>query len=140
VVCGVAVVCGATAVGFRVHRLLSLELVANYIVPAFYIYGALAPASRSPYKGAPFVDFLRDRNAEHSRLFARDSVLFPNWSAAFDLADVRSLDALYYRRYLDFIRNFLLAPGNNRRHGIWRIALPGRRAPMRSARRSKDGS
>jgi hypothetical protein len=102
---------------FAFIGLLSLELVANYIVPAFYIYGALAPASRSPYKGAPFVDFLRDRNAEHPRLFARDGLLFPNWSGAFDLADVRSLDALYYRRYLDFIRNFLLAPGDNRRHG-----------------------
>jgi hypothetical protein len=44
-------------------------------------------------------------------------MLYPNWTAAFELADVRSLDAVYYRRYLAFIRSFLLAPGDDRRHG-----------------------
>jgi hypothetical protein len=44
-------------------------------------------------------------------------MLYPNWAAAFEIADVRSLDAMYYRRYLAFIRSFLLAPGDDRRNG-----------------------
>ncbi|MEN3365109.1 MAG: hypothetical protein V7606_2383, partial [Burkholderiales bacterium] len=96
---------------------LCLELVVNYIVPSFYIYGVAPPAARSPFKGAPFLDFLRARNTEHDRVFARDGMLYPNWAAAFELADVRSLDAMYYRRYLAFIRSFLLAPGDHRQHG-----------------------
>jgi hypothetical protein len=97
--------------------LLCLELAVSYVVPMFYILGANPPPSRSPYNGAPFVGFLRARNTDHSRMFGRESLLFPNWSAAFELADVRALDAVYYRRYLAFIRNFLLSPGDNRRHG-----------------------
>ncbi len=97
--------------------LLVLELAINYVVPAFYIYNSPPPASRSPYKGAPFVDLLQTRSADHSRVFARQSLLYPNWSAAFELSDVRSLDALYYRRYMTFVRNFLLTEDKRRRDG-----------------------
>lgn len=97
--------------------LLCLELAINYIAPAFYMFGINPPTSRSPYSGAPFVDFLRSLNTDHARIFGRESLLYPNWSAAFSLADARSLDAIYDRRYIAFIRNFLLKPGDNRRHG-----------------------
>ena len=56
-------------------------------------------------------------NTDHSRIFARENFLYPNWSSAFGLADVRSLDALHYDRYRLFIRNFLLPPGDTRIHG-----------------------
>lgn len=97
--------------------LLCLELAINYVAPAYYMYGANPPASRDPYKGAPFVDFLKGRNTDHARIFGRESMLYPNWSAAFALSDIRSLDALYDRRYLAFIRNFLLKSDDERRHG-----------------------
>jgi hypothetical protein len=97
--------------------LLCLELAINYIAPAFYMFGINPPTSRSPYNGAPYVDFLRARNTDHARIFGRESLLYPNWSAAFGMADARSLDAMYDRRYIAFIRNFLLKPGDNHRHG-----------------------
>jgi hypothetical protein len=97
--------------------LLCAELAINYVVPSYYLYGASPSVSRTAYNGAPYVEFLRKRNTDHSRIFARESLLYPNWSAAFGLADVRALDAIYDRRYIDFIRNFLLPPGDTRRHG-----------------------
>ena len=79
--------------------LLSLELLANFILPCFYLIGSFPPARADPYAGAPYIGFVRGLNTDHSRIFARESLLYPNWSSAFGLADVRSLDAIYYDRY-----------------------------------------
>ncbi len=97
--------------------LLGLELTFNFIVPSFYVLNKLPPAKASPYAGAPYIDFLKAQNKDHARLFGRENVLYPNWSAAFGIADVRSLDAIHYARYRAFVRNFLLAPGDNRIYG-----------------------
>jgi hypothetical protein len=89
--------------------LLSAELFCNFILPNFYLSNALAPSDKfNPYQGAPYINFLRSRNPEGYRVFGRDKILYPNWSGAFGLSDVRALDAMYYRRYVAFIRNFLL--------------------------------
>lgn len=97
---------------------LALELSFNFIVPAFYVLNKLPPAKANAYAGAPYVDFLRSRNTDHARIFGRENILYPNWSAVFKLEDVRSLDALLYTRYRTFIRSFLLAPGDEGRvHG-----------------------
>ena len=89
--------------------LLSAELFCNFILPNFYLFNALPPSDKfNPYNGAPYIDFLRSTNVESYRVFGRDRILYPNWSGAFGLSDVRDLDAMYYRRYMAFIRNFLL--------------------------------
>jgi Bacterial membrane protein YfhO len=89
--------------------LLSAELFCNFILPNFYLFNALPPSDKfNPYNGAPYIDFLRSTNVGSYRVFGRDRVLYPNWSGAFGLSDVRDLDAMYYRRYMAFIRNFLL--------------------------------
>ncbi len=54
---------------------------------------------------------------DHSRIFARENLLYPNWSSAFGLADVRSLDAIYYDRYRRFMQNFLLQRNDGQIHG-----------------------
>ena len=95
--------------------LLSLELFLNFVAPTYYIFGRLPPVSRNPYEGAPYVEFLRKQNNEHHRVFGRDGILYPNWAGVFELADIRTLDAMFYRRYITFIRNFLLNPGDERR-------------------------
>ena len=108
-----------------IFGLLCLELAINYVMPAFYLYGENPSTARDPYKGAPFVDFLQQRNTDHSRIFGRESLLYPNWSAAFALSDVRSLDALYDKRYIAFIRSFLLKAGRQlAAMGTWRTGLP----------------
>src|SRR5205807_3123678 len=88
-----------------------------FIVPCFYLLGPLPPARADPYAGAPYIDFIRGQNTDYSRVFARESFLYPNWSSAFGLADVRSLDALYYDRYRTFVRGFLHPPDDMRIHG-----------------------
>lgn len=103
--------------GLGLFGLLTIELCISYIVPTFYAFNAPPPASRNPYKGAPFIDFVREKNNDYSRIFGRESLLYPNWSGAFELADVRSLDALHTRRYFAFIRHFLAKPGDTRLHG-----------------------
>ncbi|MGH6824149.1 YfhO family protein [Methyloceanibacter sp.] len=100
-----------------VVSLLVAELSFNFIVPSFYAFNSLPRASETPYAGAPYIDFLRAQNRDHYRIFARQNVLFPNWAGAFELADVRGLDAMYYRRYMDFIRSFLGTPGDARLQG-----------------------
>lgn len=98
--------------------LLTLELCFNFIVPSFYLFNRLPPVSRSPYAGAPYVDFISKLNLDHYRVLARDGALYPNWAGVFGLADVRSLDAIYYRPYITFVRSFLLKPGDeSRRNG-----------------------
>jgi hypothetical protein len=99
--------------------LLSAELFCNFILPNWYRFNTLPPAAvYNPYEGAPYIDFLRSTNTERYRVFGRDRILFPNWSGVFGLTDARDLDAMYFRRYIAFIRNLLLRPGDEARiHG-----------------------
>jgi Bacterial membrane protein YfhO len=130
--CGVALLLAVTALLLFAQRasetvrsrllggvaaILCLELLFNFLVPSFYLFTTLAPRSADPYKGAPYIDFIRAQNADHSRIFARESFLYPNWSSAFGLSDIRSLDAMHYKRYREFLRSFLLPPGDTRQHG-----------------------
>jgi hypothetical protein len=88
--------------------LLCAELFFDFAYPNFY-HGKLAPADKyDPYAGAPYIAFLQQRNKNYDRVFGRDGILYPNWAGVFDLMDVRDLDAMYSRRYLNFIRSFLL--------------------------------
>jgi hypothetical protein len=98
--------------------LLIIELFSNFILPSFYIYNRLPSRAMDPYAGAPYVDFLKGQNTDYSRIFGRENILYPNWAGVFDLADVRSLDAMEYRPYFEFVRAFLLRPGDEaREHG-----------------------
>ncbi len=113
--------------------LLSLELLFNFILPCFYLFGSFPPAKADPYAGAPYIGFIQGLNVDHSRIFARENFFHPNWSSAFGLADVRSLDALHYDRYRFFIRNFLLPPGDKRIHGDLADRFTGAEFPFEFA-------
>jgi hypothetical protein len=97
--------------------LLSLELFCTFMLPCFYLIGSLPPARADPYAGAPFIGLIRGLNTDHSRIFAREDIIYPNWSSAFGLADVRNLDAIYYDRYRRFMQNFLLERNQYHFHG-----------------------
>ena len=85
--------------------LLTAEMWMVFIAPTYYWFNRLPRTTRNPYLGAPYIDVLK-KQAGHDRVFARDSLLFPNWSAAFRLYDIRDLDALYEQKYLTFVQNF----------------------------------
>lgn len=96
---------------------LSLELLCTFILPCFYLIGSFPPARADPYAGAPYIGLIRGLNTDHSRVFAREDLIYPNWSSAFGLADVRSLDAMYYDRYRQFMQSFLLKQNSAQIHG-----------------------
>jgi len=92
--------------------LLALEM-SFFLVASFYFYNALPPSKDNPYLGAPYLTFLESKDVDRSRVFAKEGLLLPNWAGVFGLDDVRCLDAMYYRRYIHFIRNFLSISGHN---------------------------
>ncbi len=51
----------------------------------------------------PFIDFLR-ADRQPYRTFSPDLVLYPDTNAAYGIDDIRTLDPLQVRRYIDFLR------------------------------------
>jgi hypothetical protein len=96
--------------------LLTAELLGNFIVPMFYHFTFMAPDTANPYAGAPYVRFLQRHSDDYFRVFARDYLLYPNWSSAFGIYDVRYLYAVNWNRFMFFIRSFL-SSGNLQRSG-----------------------
>jgi len=90
-----------------VFACLGSELSLNYIPEMNYFFNGLAYKEKSPYLGSPYINWLHSRQASFDRVFGRDSILYPNWASVYQLFDIRSLDAMYYRKYLSFVRNFL---------------------------------
>jgi len=80
--------------------LVVLEAHAGYVVPIFYWLNKEAPLADSTLLGAPYVSFLQSRAREANRVIGQDGLLYPEWSAAFGVADARGLDALYDLHYL----------------------------------------
>lgn len=96
---------GLRAAGLLV--LLAVQMAGNYIYPVYYFMTRSATDEASPYRGAPYIGFLKSRMAGGERVFGRDGILYPNWAGAFQLGDIRGLDAIYYWKYLRFVRFFL---------------------------------
>jgi len=94
--------------------LLATEAVMSYFVPMWYSVVEEAPITRSAPAGAPYINFLKARVAlSRARFFGEDAILYPDWSAAFGISDVRDLNAMYDNRYLPFVRTLLGAqPGS----------------------------
>jgi hypothetical protein len=56
----------------------------------------------------PFVDYVKQQSPQQPfRIFSTQSILYPDFAEAFDLDDIRSLEALYPSRYLTFINEFI---------------------------------
>ena len=90
--------------------LLAFEFLFCYIAPVYYIFNFLPTVASNPYKGAPFVRVLQNATRDNNRIFCRDGVLFPNWSSAFSLPDIRAVGAMHYKKYFDFLHAFLPIP------------------------------
>ncbi len=87
--------------------LLACELAGNYILPVYYLMTRSATDDANPYRGAPYIGFLQSHITANERVFGRDEILYPNWAGSFQVADIRGLDAMYYWKYLPFVRSFL---------------------------------
>jgi hypothetical protein len=87
--------------------LLTLEMAGNYIYPVYYVLTSSAGDDANPYRGAPYVGYLKAGIGAQERIFGREGILHPGWAGGFQLGDIRGLDAMYYRKYFDFVRFFL---------------------------------
>jgi hypothetical protein len=93
-----------------VLALVAIELLGNYIYPIYHHPNVLPSARLNPYAGAPYVRFLKQQSGDYYRVFARQGYLYPNWSSAFGLYDVRYIYGISWKDFILFIRAFL-APG-----------------------------
>ncbi len=91
---------------------LTVELSTIFVVPAYYLFNSTPNISENPYQGAPYIRHLQKSTQDYSRIFGRDGFLFPDWSSSFSLFDVRDVDALYYSKYMPFVREFFGGPSN----------------------------
>jgi hypothetical protein len=98
---------------------MALELSFNYVVPVYYLYNNLPDRSENPYAGAPYIQFLKTQILRYERVFGRNGALYPNWASVFDLQDIRDLDAMYYKKYLPFVRNFITPDPPNKAQEMW---------------------
>lgn len=93
-----------------------VEVNVSYIVPMFYFADTPGMKSAAPQMTAahtPYLEYVKRALSGQERFYAEDALLIPNWSAAFSIYDVRSLNALYDSRYLPFVRAFLsTGPGD----------------------------
>lgn len=90
-----------------VVAVLLLDLTCLGINPIFH-RNKLPYRQCNPYNGAPYISFLQDKTkSSFDRVMANDAYLFPSWSAAFGLFDIRALDALFVSRFFPFLRTFL---------------------------------
>ena len=87
--------------------LLVTEMAGNYIYPVYYRLARSATDDANPYRGAPYIDYLKSRLAAGERIFGRNGILHPEWAGSFRMADIRGLDAMYFRKYMTFVRYFL---------------------------------
>jgi len=95
--------------------LVLLEPLAAYIVPMLYVVNEPPPQSASPLLGAPYVQYLRAHMTDYGRLYGQGGLLYPQWSEAFELQDVRSLNGLFPARSMRFVNSFMSdnGPGGN---------------------------
>lgn len=111
---------------YLIFAVMVSELFFIFIYPKFYRkHGrSLANETANPYKGAPYIDYLKKENNDYYRVFSLDRILYPNWSGVFGLQDVRFLDAMLYDRYQRFVRSFFIDKdeeviGSNRRGDLF---------------------
>lgn len=100
------------------------ETYFGFMSQTFYAKDGLAPRQLDPYRGAPYIEFLKGKDAQvNARVLGVDGVLYPNWSAAFNLLDVRCYDALYPTGYNTFIATLLghpeVAAGGHQEQHYW---------------------
>ena len=95
--------------GIAIVAVVTLELGLNYIVPIHYIVNQPPSAHADAFAGAPFVRYLQTvASPSTARVFGRDGYLYPGWPGVFGLAGPTDVDAIYYERYLPFVRAFLV--------------------------------
>ena len=91
---------------FRNRRVNHLFIQAGFLVlvicePFYWGAKIIRPNRMDPFQAPPFVQFLHG-DRETFRILGLDSILYPNISTAYQIADIRWLNALLPQRAGDF--------------------------------------
>jgi Bacterial membrane protein YfhO len=101
----------AVVLAARFGRRWAALLLAGLIVAELFVLAPFDIYARraDPYRTPGWMPLVRtaQESAPHSRVFAIDAKLYPNTAGALGLQDVRALDALYPKRYLEYVRTFI---------------------------------
>ncbi len=113
---------------------VAVFLAASFSLDAFSPRGF--PQRQDPFKEAPYVEFLRSNLGEH-RVAGGYGVLFPNFSSALGIKDIRYVNSILPGTYQSYRKNYLHvdAIDEGPSSGLWFTGRPER---VR-ARPSKDG-
>lgn len=104
---GVAGIVVYTSLRNRPHRqaLVALAIVGELLVLAPRDFGS---SRVDPYPRTRWIDYVVDHAAvSRERVYAMETKLFPNTAAPYGLLDIRALDALYPKRFVNYIRHFV---------------------------------
>jgi hypothetical protein len=94
----------SSVISIRVMQVGLLMIVA--IEPFYWGMMMTRPERFDPFQAPPFVDYLK-ADKKTFRVFGLDGILYPNISTAYQLADIRWLDALVPQRSYDFSVGFV---------------------------------
>ncbi len=86
------------------------ETCNGFMSRTFYGKEGLVSRSFDAFKGAPYIEFLKKRAEPNARVLGLDGLLQPNWSASFNIQDIRYIDSLTPKYYAELISTFLPNP------------------------------
>ena len=86
------------------------------------------PQRHDPASKPPYIEFLESDSSVY-RVFGLDRVLYPNYSEAFGIADIRGFTAQSVERYFVYIRNFIQPSMRSRFTGAYLPPLNSERDP-----------
>jgi hypothetical protein len=105
--------------------LIRLRSFIPYVICIALIFEFFNYLPKGGYQGRydtlrkpPSVQFLQNKQETGYRIFAVDNILYPNNATIFDLNDIRMLDALWVRRYFEYIKAFFAEPYVQRITGL----------------------
>ncbi|MCH8814210.1 MAG: YfhO family protein [Chloroflexi bacterium] len=122
----------------------ALALTLEMALPTIVVHGELGtlteetvgrriatierPQRHDPASKPPYIEFLQSDPSVY-RVFGLDRVLYPNYSEAFGIADIRGFTAQSVKRYMDYIVAFIQPGTRSRFTGAYLPPLNSERDP-----------
>ncbi len=93
---------------FKVKKIYKLMVIIFALLVFFELIAYVPkdwPIRENPYKKPPYIVFLQKHHPD--RVFGLDAKLYPNTASAFNINDIRDLDAVFVNHYFRYIQEFI---------------------------------
>jgi hypothetical protein len=90
-------------------RHLAARAIASVVILELLLlapYGIYANRD-NPYPSRPWITYLQANTRDQSRVFSTQAFLYPDVASAYGLSDPRTLDALFPKRYWEYLGMFI---------------------------------